>query len=88
MSSSVKGSKIDLLEPEDSIMAKLSKAYAREGEVADNGVLAFCKMVLFALNRDTAGLTLEREQKHGGNLVFTNYEVQLLLRHSAGCNDR
>ncbi len=74
MSSSEKGSKIDLLEATASITSKLSKAYCKEGEVEDNGVLAFCKMVLFALARG-AGVTIEREAKYGGDLHFKDYAV-------------
>jgi tyrosyl-tRNA synthetase len=71
MSSSEKGSKIDLLEPEESVSVKLSKAYAKPKEVIDNGVLAFCKMVLFTLS--PSGLTIEREAKFGGSVTFKTY---------------
>ena len=39
--------------------------------VADNGVMSFCKMVLFALSSN--GLTIEREEKFGGNVTFKDY---------------
>lgn len=75
MSCGLAASKIDLLESEESVKIKLSKAYAKEGEVKDNSVLAFCKMVLFALNHDPKGLVFERDEKYGGTLVFTDYEA-------------
>jgi tyrosyl-tRNA synthetase len=82
MSSSEKGSKIDLLESEQSVKEKLSKAYAKAGEVSDNGVLAFCKLVLFPLNSDPKGLKIEREEKYGGDITFADYPVRHTLPSS------
>lgn len=72
MSASLMGSKIDLLESEESLTAKLAKAYAEPGKVADNGILAFCKMVLFALSPH--GITIERDAKFGGPIAFKDYK--------------
>lgn len=49
MSSSVEDSKIDLLDPPDAVKRKLKKAFCEPGNIADNGVLAFLKHVLFSL---------------------------------------
>jgi tyrosyl-tRNA synthetase len=41
--------------------------------VTDNGVLSFCKMVLFPLSRD-GRLTIARDAKFGGPLTYASYE--------------
>lgn len=75
MSSSDKSSKIDLLDDEKTIKNKLNKAYCPEGEIEDNGVLAFCKHVLFVLKKDRKEtFVIERPEKFGGNLSFENYD--------------
>merc|ERR1719193_2740098 len=47
MSSSEEDSKIDLLDDEKSVKKKISKAFCEEGNIEENGVLSFCKFVLF-----------------------------------------
>lgn len=49
MSSSEEDSKIDLLDSPTSVKKKLKKAFCEPGNVADNGVLAFAKHVIFSL---------------------------------------
>lgn len=49
MSSSEEDSKIDLLDSPAAVKKKLKKAFCEPGNVADNGVLAFVKHVLFNL---------------------------------------
>lgn len=74
MSSSDKSSKIDLIDDEDTVNKKLNKAYCPEGEVVDNGILAFVKHVLFVLKQDTnKEFIIERPEKFGGNLKYKNY---------------
>lgn len=51
MSASDKGSKIDFLESPKEIQKKLNEAFCVEGEVEENGVLAFAKAVLFPVAR-------------------------------------
>jgi tyrosyl-tRNA synthetase len=75
MSSSEKGSKIDLLDSEAEINRKVKGAFCEERSLENNGVMAFVRMVLFPLavaNRQT--FVVERAPKHGGNLVFETYE--------------
>ena len=73
MSSSESNSKIDLLEPAADVISKIKKAFAEPGKVEDNGLLAFTKRVLFPLSKD-GKVVVEREEKHGGNMVFASYE--------------
>ena len=44
MSSSEAESKIDLLDSAADIKKKLKKAFCEPGNIADNGVLSFCKV--------------------------------------------
>jgi len=52
MSASEEESKIDLLDSRAQVKKKLGKAFCEEGNVVDNGVLAFAKHVLFPLSND------------------------------------
>jgi tyrosyl-tRNA synthetase len=75
MSASDVGSVIDLLDDEESILKKMNKAYCPEGEVKDNGILAFLNCVIFPVLEDNDGMFLiERDDKHGGNIEFGNYK--------------
>jgi len=56
MSSSDPDSKIDFLDPPDTVRRKIKKAFCEEGNVADNGVLAFVEAVLIPISE----LRLER----------------------------
>ncbi len=56
MSSSDPDSKIDFLDPPDAVRRKIKKAFCEEGNVADNGVLAFVQAVLIPISE----LRLER----------------------------
>lgn len=51
MSSSEEDSKIDLLDSSAQLKKKLKKAFCEPGNVEDNGVLSFCKYVLFPLSK-------------------------------------
>ena len=56
MSSSDEDSKIDLLDSPAQVKKKLKKAFCEPGNVEDDGVLSFCKHVLFPLRvRDGKG---------------------------------
>ncbi|KIY44685.1 tyrosine tRNA ligase [Fistulina hepatica ATCC 64428] len=50
MSASDPDSKIDFLDPPDVVRRKIKKAFCEEGNVADNGVLAFVKAVLIPVS--------------------------------------
>jgi len=72
MSSSDPSSKIDLLDSVKNVQKKINGAFCEEGKVENNGVLAFCKMVLFPLSA-TGSLSIERPEQYGGNVSFDNY---------------
>jgi tyrosyl-tRNA synthetase len=64
MSSSDPDSKIDFLDPPDAVRRKIKKAFCEEGNVEDNGVLAFVEAVLIPISE----LRLERAaEKIGSN---------------------
>jgi methionine--tRNA ligase beta chain len=76
MSSSEKSSKIDLLDSAESIAAKLKDAFCPEAVVEGNGVLAFVKMVLFAVSGVAGrkqGFTVRRPEKFGGDSHYASY---------------
>ena len=72
MSSSLPSSKIDLLDTPEMVKSKLSKAYAEEGIVENNGILAFTKYVLFRLIDDDYFI-VDRPDKFGGPLAYNSY---------------
>lgn len=49
MSASIEESKIDLLDKPEDVKKKLKKAFCEPGNIEKNGVLAFCKSVIFPL---------------------------------------
>ena len=57
MSASDEESKIDLLDSRAQVKKKLGRAFCEEGNVADNGVLAFAKHVLFPLTENKGSYT-------------------------------
>ncbi|KAI0272042.1 hypothetical protein BGY98DRAFT_922349 [Russula aff. rugulosa BPL654] len=63
MSSSDPDSKIDFLDPPDAVRRKIKKAFCEEGNVADNGVLAFVEAVLIPISE----LRLERAASKAAN---------------------
>ena len=72
MSSSVPSSKIDLLDSPELVKSKLSKAFAEEGVIENNGILAFTKYVLFRLIDGC--FIVDRPDKFGGSLTYTSYK--------------
>jgi tyrosyl-tRNA synthetase len=75
MSASDKASKIDLIDPADDVSNKMNSAFCPEGEVENNGVLAFCRYVLMTIKQDRGEeLVIERPEKWGGNLNFKTYD--------------
>ncbi|MBU1102358.1 tyrosine--tRNA ligase [Patescibacteria group bacterium] len=74
MSASDPSSKIDLLDSEADITAKINKAYCPEGDLTDNGIMAFVKYVLTVLKEDNGELfSVERPEKFGGNIEYKTY---------------
>merc|ERR1712226_1363836 len=74
MSSSEVDSKIDLLDSPGDIKKKLKKAFCEPGNIADNGVLSFCKFVIFPVALKGEKFKIERPEAHGGNVEFDNFE--------------
>merc|ERR1712012_1351008 len=74
MSSSEADSKIDLLDSPGDIKKKLKKAFCEPGNITDNGVLSFCKFVIFPVALKGEKFTIERDEKNGGNAYYEKYE--------------
>lgn len=62
MSASDPDSKIDFLDPPEVVKRKIKKAFCEEGNVSENGLLAFLEAVLIPVSR----LRLERLRNEGG----------------------
>ncbi len=74
MSSSIEGTKIDLLETEEKIKSKIKKAECVEGN-SDNGLMALMRYLFFILKEDQKEkFVVQRLEKFGGNLVYKTYE--------------
>lgn len=65
MSSSEEDSKIDLLDNAATVKKKLKKAFCEPGNIADNGVLAFSKHILFPLFKDGEVFNISRTTEFG-----------------------
>ncbi|MFP4051066.1 MAG: tyrosine--tRNA ligase [Thermoplasmata archaeon] len=75
MSASEKGSKIDLLDDEDTIKEKMKAAYCPAGEKENNGVLEHLKYLVFpVLHSNDRKFIIERPEKWGGDLIYESYE--------------
>ncbi|CAG8539379.1 2758_t:CDS:2, partial [Paraglomus occultum] len=78
MSSSDVDSKIDLLDDKKTVARKLNKAFCEEGNVEDNGILAFVKSVLFplgSLGDNKPQFIIKRPEKFGGDVTYTEYQL-------------
>ncbi|MGV8171309.1 MAG: tyrosine--tRNA ligase [Candidatus Woesearchaeota archaeon] len=72
MSSSIKNSKIDLLDDEKTIKEKLKNAYCEEGN-PENGVLEFAETVIMTQKEDAGEeFVIDRPEKWGGPMKFKN----------------
>ncbi|MAG79012.1 tyrosine--tRNA ligase [Candidatus Pacearchaeota archaeon] len=73
MSSSIEGSKIDLLDDEKTVRNKINKAEYIAGNL-DNGIISLLKYLIMVLKKDNGKkFVVEREKKYGGNLEYSNY---------------
>ncbi len=73
MSSSIPGSKIDMLDDEETIKKKINNAECVAGEV-NNGLMSFAKYVIFPIKQDKKEkLIIKRPDKFGGDLKFSAY---------------
>jgi len=73
MSSSIEGTKIDLLDDENAVKKRLNNAECVAGE-SNNGVLALLKYLIFTLKKNKENFIVERSEKYGGNLIYKDYE--------------
>lgn len=74
MSSSVEGSKIDMLDDEKTVENKIKKALCEEGN-PNNGLMGFLKYVIFVIKEDKKEkFVVERPAKFGGTVSYSNYE--------------
>ncbi len=74
MSSSEEDSKIDLLDSAAGVKKKLKKAFCEPGNVEDNGILSFCKFVIFPVVIKDKAFLLERAEANGGNVEYSTYQ--------------
>ncbi len=69
MSSSVEGTKIDLMDDEETVRKRLNRAECVPGEI-NNGVLALVKYLIFGVKEK---FVIKRSEKFGGNLIYGDY---------------
>ncbi|KAJ3396793.1 hypothetical protein HDU92_001897 [Lobulomyces angularis] len=78
MSSSDPDSKISLLDDTKSIEKKLKKGFCEEGNIDDNPILQFIKVVIFpvlSIKYDgKTNFTIKRPEKFGGDSVYQSFE--------------
>merc|ERR1712018_897353 len=74
MSSSDADSKIDLLDTPAALKKKLKKAFCEPGNISDNGILSFCKYVIFPVVLKNEGFVIERKEEFGGNINYEKFE--------------
>lgn len=73
MSSSVEGSKIDLMDDKKTVEAKVNKAYCLPGDV-NNGLLPFLKHIVMVLKKDSGKkFVIDRPAKFGGKIEYKDY---------------
>eukprot|EP01099_Mayorella_cantabrigiensis_P008230 TRINITY_DN762_c0_g1_i4.p1 TRINITY_DN762_c0_g1~~TRINITY_DN762_c0_g1_i4.p1 ORF type:complete len:561 (-),score=173.88 TRINITY_DN762_c0_g1_i4:219-1850(-) len=72
MSSSEAQSKIDPLDSPSAIKEKIHKAFCEEGNIEQNGLLAFLKMVWFPVTEKP--FIIRRPEKYGGDVSFNTYQ--------------
>jgi len=84
MSSSEEDSKIDLLDSAAAVKKKLKKAFCEPGNIADNGVLSFCKYVIFPVALKGEKFTINRAPENGGDASYSTFEE---LEESFGKNE-
>jgi len=70
MSSSIKATKIDLMDGEKVVQKRINKADCVAGN-AENGLMALAKYLIFGIQDK---FVIERPEKYGGNLEFDSYE--------------
>jgi tyrosyl-tRNA synthetase len=73
MSSSVRNTKIDLMDDEKTVLSLINKADFIEGD-SNNGVMALLKFLIFVRKNDkNEKFIIERPEKWGGNIIYSFY---------------
>ena len=74
MSSSIRASKIDLMDDPKSVIKTMNKADCVTGD-PNNGIMALLKYFIFIIKKDNnETFIIERPEKFGGNLEYSSYE--------------
>jgi tyrosyl-tRNA synthetase len=74
MSSSVEGSKVDLMNNEEEVKKKINKADCVSGD-PNNGIMALLKYFILVIKGDKKeNFIVERPEKFGGDKKYSNYE--------------
>jgi tyrosyl-tRNA synthetase len=74
MSSSIEGSKIDMLDNEQIVTKKINNAHCETGD-SNNGIMAFLKYVILPIKLDRKQpFKIERPQKYGGDILYPLYQ--------------
>ncbi|MFA4887876.1 MAG: tyrosine--tRNA ligase [Candidatus Nanoarchaeia archaeon] len=74
MSSSIKASKVDLMDGEEEVKLKLNKAECVTGD-PNNGLMALLKYFILIVKKDrNEKFVIQRPEKFGGDLVYSSYE--------------
>lgn len=71
MSSSVKESLISIRDKKESIKEKLRAGYCKPRDIENNAILSITKLIIFPR---FGGMTVKRDKKYGGDLIFENYK--------------
>jgi tyrosyl-tRNA synthetase len=73
MSSSIPGTKVDVMDDMATVNSRINKAECIEGN-SDNGLMAFMRYVIFVIKQDRGEkFKIERPAKFGGNKEYSNY---------------
>lgn len=70
MSSSIEGTKIDLMDDEKTVKKRINKADCVAGDV-NNGLMELAKYLIFGIKKK---FVISRPEKFGGDLEFNSYE--------------
>merc|ERR1712018_12624 len=79
MSSSDLDSKIDLLDTPAALKKKLKKAFCEPGNIQDNGILSFCKKLIFPVVLKNEKFKVERKPENVEMLNLKNSKIWKVL---------
>jgi tyrosyl-tRNA synthetase len=71
MSKSDPDSAIFMEDTTEEVEKKIKQGYCPEGEIKENPIFDYCKYIIFDIQKS---LKIEREEKHGGDIVYDSYE--------------